>query len=164
MASNYTSNYSLCQWQASDKVLRTEFNADNAKIDAAIQAVDRRLTAVAGTKADKSALNTLQTSVSSQGEALALRNCAVYFKSFTGDGKSDLTFTFPARPAVVIFFRNNRSSIIVPRGRAAGYLIGGESQLPDIFSWSGNSITVQYANAQFNIQGQPYSVFAILEL
>ena len=29
MASNYTSNYNLNQWSASDRVLRTEFNADN---------------------------------------------------------------------------------------------------------------------------------------
>ena len=36
MASNYTSSYQLCQWEAEDKVLRTEFNADNTKIDAAL--------------------------------------------------------------------------------------------------------------------------------
>lgn len=30
MESNYTSNYQLCQWSKDDKVLRTEFNADNA--------------------------------------------------------------------------------------------------------------------------------------
>lgn len=33
MASNYTSNYGLCQWEATDQVLRTEFNEDNAKVD-----------------------------------------------------------------------------------------------------------------------------------
>lgn len=33
MASNYTENYGLCQWEATDQVLRTEFNEDNAKID-----------------------------------------------------------------------------------------------------------------------------------
>lgn len=38
MASNYTSNYGLCQWELEDKVLRSEFNADNAKIDAALRA------------------------------------------------------------------------------------------------------------------------------
>jgi len=59
MASNYTSNYGLCQWQASDKVLRTEFNADNAKIDAAIAAVDSRVDG----KASTSALNSLKTTV-----------------------------------------------------------------------------------------------------
>ncbi len=31
MASNHTANYQLCQWQADDQVLRTDFNEDNAK-------------------------------------------------------------------------------------------------------------------------------------
>ena len=36
MASGYTSNYSLCQWQGEDKFLREEFNQDNEKIDSAL--------------------------------------------------------------------------------------------------------------------------------
>ena len=36
MASNHTTNYQLCQWEATDKVSRTDFNEDNQKIDAAI--------------------------------------------------------------------------------------------------------------------------------
>ena len=36
MASNYTENYGLCQWEATDQVLRTEFNEDHAKIDAVL--------------------------------------------------------------------------------------------------------------------------------
>ena len=37
MASNYTEHYDLCQWEATDQVQRTDFNADNAKIDAALK-------------------------------------------------------------------------------------------------------------------------------
>lgn len=36
MASGQTSNYGLNQWAAEDKVLREEFNQDNAKIDEAM--------------------------------------------------------------------------------------------------------------------------------
>ena len=36
---NTTQNYSLNQWEASDRVMRTDFNSDNAKIDAALKAV-----------------------------------------------------------------------------------------------------------------------------
>ncbi len=36
MASNYTENYGLCQWEPGDNFVRTEFNQDNAKIDAAL--------------------------------------------------------------------------------------------------------------------------------
>lgn len=37
MASNYTENYGLCQWEATDQVLRTEFNEDYTKIDAVLK-------------------------------------------------------------------------------------------------------------------------------
>ena len=37
MASNYTTNYQLNQWEAGDQVLRTDFNQDNQKIDAALK-------------------------------------------------------------------------------------------------------------------------------
>ena len=33
---DYTQNYQLNQWEATDRVLRTDFNSDNAKIDAAL--------------------------------------------------------------------------------------------------------------------------------
>lgn len=46
MASNYTENFGLCQWEATDQVLRTEFNEDNTKIDMALAAIP---TLVAGT-------------------------------------------------------------------------------------------------------------------
>lgn len=37
MASNYTENFGLCQWETTDQVLRTEFNKDNAKIDSILE-------------------------------------------------------------------------------------------------------------------------------
>ena len=40
MASGYTTNYGLCQWQPEDKFLREEFNQNNEKIDAALKAVE----------------------------------------------------------------------------------------------------------------------------
>ena len=43
MSTNHTTNYNLNQWEATDKVLRTEFNADNAKIDAALKSHDDEL-------------------------------------------------------------------------------------------------------------------------
>ena len=43
MASSYTSNYQLCQWEATDKVLRTDFNGDNQKIDAALAGLAEEL-------------------------------------------------------------------------------------------------------------------------
>ena len=59
MASNYTNNYQLCQWKETDKVLRTEFNADNAKIDAALGSL---ASSVSG-KASSSTVSSLQSTV-----------------------------------------------------------------------------------------------------
>ena len=52
MASNYTTNYGLCQWEPEDDFLRTEFNADNAKLDAALAGHDGALEA-AGQRIDE---------------------------------------------------------------------------------------------------------------
>ena len=43
---NATTNYQLSQWEASDRVLRTDFNADNAKIEAALSSLEARATAL----------------------------------------------------------------------------------------------------------------------
>lgn len=39
MSTNQTTNYELNQWLSTDQVVRTDFNADNAKIDAALAAL-----------------------------------------------------------------------------------------------------------------------------
>lgn len=44
MASNHTQHYGLCQWEATDAVLRTDFNEDNAKIDAELARLQREKT------------------------------------------------------------------------------------------------------------------------
>ena len=56
---NQTSNYQLNQWQLHDRVMMQDFNADNAKIDAALHALDTAVDA----KADQTALTALQTTV-----------------------------------------------------------------------------------------------------
>ena len=41
MSTNHTTNYALCQWLATDQVKRTDFNEDNAKIDAALATIPK---------------------------------------------------------------------------------------------------------------------------
>ena len=72
MASGYTANYGLCQWQAEDKFLREEFNQDNEKIDTAIQAVADR--AAAGQTATEQAQSTADQAL----EGLELVNYNLY--------------------------------------------------------------------------------------
>ena len=64
MASNYTTNFELCQWQADDQVKRTDFNEDNAKIDAALNDLSGGL----AEKADQSALDALAQTVAQKAE------------------------------------------------------------------------------------------------
>lgn len=56
MASNYTENYGLCQWEEMDQVLRTDFNADNGKVDAALNALAEDM----AQKADQTALDEVE--------------------------------------------------------------------------------------------------------
>ena len=72
----YTTNYGLHQWEASDDFLRTDFNTDFAKIDAAL-----------GEKAD--------------GEDLADK-CGAVTGTYTGDGAGDKTITLGFAPKAVI--------------------------------------------------------------
>ena len=44
---NYTGNYQLNQWEKTDRVLMDDFNADNAKLDAALKANADAVTALA---------------------------------------------------------------------------------------------------------------------
>ena len=74
MASNQTSNYGLNQWEATDQVLRTEFNEDNQKIDAALKELADKDTALEGTLA-------------SQAEQITkLGNCRIETFTYTGTG------------------------------------------------------------------------------
>ena len=83
MASNHTTNYQLNQWAKSDRILMDDFNADNAKIDAALAA---HAAALAG-----------------------CGNCKIEFGSYTGDGTVGLALTFSARP-VAVFIQANASA------------------------------------------------------
>ena len=72
---NHTPNYQLSQWAKSDQVKMEDFNADNAKLDAAIKAVDAKADAVSAAKADKTALEAVR--------ALALRSRYIKLKEYT---------------------------------------------------------------------------------
>ena len=72
MASNHTENYGLCQWEATDQVLREEFNQDNAKVDTALEALDNLVTQHG-------------EQLSAQEAAIAkLGNCTIYYTTYTG--------------------------------------------------------------------------------
>ena len=81
MASNYTSSYQLCQWEAEDKVLRTDFNADNQKIDAAL-----------GGMATKTEL---------------AQKAQLVTGTYTGDGSASRIISLGFRPKAVLLAHEN---------------------------------------------------------
>ena len=64
---NQTANYQLSQWEASDRILMEDFNSDNSKIDAALEAQAEAITGLNAAIRDQSAaLNTLRNRVGAQ--------------------------------------------------------------------------------------------------
>ena len=86
MAANYTTNYDLCQWEPTDAVQRVEFNADNAKLDAALKALSDQVVQ----KANQSALNTLVTAVNQKANQTDLTAAVGRISALEG-GKADQT-------------------------------------------------------------------------
>lgn len=71
MASNHTENFGLCQWEATDQVLRTEFNEDNQKIDAALKNQSVSLSNLSDqleNKANTATVNNLSSTVSQKAD------------------------------------------------------------------------------------------------
>ena len=94
MASNYTKNYGLCQWEATDQVLREEFNQDNAKVEETLEAQANILTKLS----EKNLA--LETAISNVG------NCRIKVHTRTGTGKYDYlnpcSYTFSESPILVL--------------------------------------------------------------
>ena len=167
MASNYTSNYGLCQWEPSDKVLRSEFNGDNAKLDAAIKAVDSRVDGKASTSALNSLKNTvssLSTTVSGQGNTLGKKgNCQVAVTSYTGNGQDTRTHTFPKKP--VMFFIIGNALMFV--GYGSTWAMNHDGSFAINTAWSGTSVTLSVnaitnqARAIANVNGKTYQIIAL---
>ena len=130
MSSNHTANYNLSQWVKSDKVLMEDFNADNAKIDAAL----------AG-KASASALSSLQSTVSQHTAALAGKgNCILYLTTHVGTGQAGKdhpsSLTFPHRP-LVVFLTTGRYILTLIRD--------APSALCDSFGGGNGTVTVTWS-------------------
>lgn len=155
MSSKHTPNYNLSQWERSDKVLMEDFNADNTKIDTALAA-----------KADKSALNSLSSTVSGHTAALAGKgNCRVAHFTYTGNGNSGgsnpTVIRFSGKPLFVAIY-NSQAIVLAAYGvNTLYYGLGGGTQALSA-SWSGNSMSVYGTDpyVQMNAKNSVYSVLA----
>ena len=80
---SYTANYQLHQWESADFFLRTDFNADFAKLDAAL--------------------------AGKAGLAELAEKLGAVTGSYTGDGSANRTITLGAAP-VAVFLREDGDS------------------------------------------------------
>ena len=96
----YTSNYQLHQWVPSDNFLRTDFNADFLKIDAAL-----------ASKASASGLTSLRGTVNGIQSDL-LDKAELVTGSYTGNGSTQ-TISLGFRPRAVIIALNEYSAAAV---------------------------------------------------
>ena len=120
-----TPNFQLNQWSGTDYVRRTDFNADNLKVDSALAAL---------------------------GEAIAAAP-KIAVGSYTGSGScgasSPRTLTFAFQPKLVIVVENSwdylKAGTALISGQSLSAGIGGGTSsgacLGLTVSWSGNSVT-----------------------
>ena len=153
MASNQTSNYGLNQWEATDQVLRTEFNADNSKIDAALKGLADKDTALEGTLASQAA------------EIVKRGNCSIEHFTYVGNGgygsgsPTRITFSLPPVLFLIVgedyfaFGSHFMNSLMIDLG---------ENNAQGQGSWSGTRFSFTQGNAQWqlNTQNETYHVFA----
>ena len=187
MASNYTTNYNLCQWDPADAVQRVEFNQDNAKVDAALKSLSDQVIQ----KANQSAVNTLisavnqkadastvsglssllnseisqrQTADSSLQTALALKgNCQIYYGTYTGDGQNSRTLTFPGRPLLIQIMGGNLQCLSVQGNPNLMCRTNGSAGEVCSASWSGNMFTWSgYSEYCANNSGKTYYLVALI--
>lgn len=109
MASNHTEHFSLNQWQADDQVKRTDFNEDNAKIDAALNDLSGGL----AEKADQAALDALAAEVAKKATTAALETVSkklaampcLVTGTYTGDGTDSRLISLGFQPKALLVMR-----------------------------------------------------------
>ena len=90
----YTSNYQLHQWVPGDNFLRTDFNTDFQKIDAAVKGVETAANTALALKADK-------TELTQACGALDEAKCETLTGSYTGNGANTRTIDLGCAPKAV---------------------------------------------------------------
>ena len=170
MASSYTEHYRLNQWEADDPVRRVDFNADNAKIDAAIKDVADGLSeeVSARTQAVSAEASARMSAVSSLNYSLSRRgNCDVRTSSYTGDGSTTRTLSFSSAPKFIVIIGPQAAAFV--SGTTGTSLVQDSSRgtLPTalVAAWNGSQVTLSpayssTANALMNTSGASYQVIS----
>ena len=149
MPSNQTQNYKLNQWERTDKIQMDDFNADNAKIDAALGSLEQTVTAHAALLPK-------------------LGNCAVETFHYVGDGQcgashpTRLTFS---KPPLLFLVYSKTTFVVGIRGTVNACIINGESfgasVSPLLSRWSGNDVFLTDENAARQLNYYPHDYYVV---
>ena len=139
-----TSNYQLNQWAESDRILRTDFNSDNAKIEAALADLTE---AVAG-----------------------CGNCQIVYGSYAGAGNYGSThpnsLTFSGQPLLVLVLDDRLGAIAaLVHGAPCATLMYPRDNIREMdLIWSGNSVSWNSDSTinQMNASGRLYYYIAFM--
>ena len=148
MASNYTENYGLCQWEATDQVRREEFNQDHLKIDETLKAL-----------ADKDIA--LESAVAAV--AATAGNCQMELITYTGTGTygegKATKITFSTKPNFYLVggdkaFLIGHSTITPPLLIVYSALYSEASFLDPRVSWSGSTLSIVSTDEQYQLNSK----------
>lgn len=135
MATNYTSNYQLCQWEESDQVNRLEFNQDNSRIEEALSLLASKMTQI---ETSLSQISTTVTTTASNAYSSSNPNVACGYTTGTG---AAISFKLPFTPKGAIIIRYDH--FWGSKGAVVGMAVsGGYSSTGGTASGSSNDVTI----------------------
>ena len=141
---DHTTNHQLSQWENTDRVLMEDFNADNAKIDAALRAeADARAAADAALAA----------------QVAKLGNCQISRFTYTGTGPDvPQVLTFPKKPLMVMMMNGSGCAAFCLYGFTSSRLLDSSNGHFPV-SWTENSLT--WTSSTMNAKGTPYPALVL---
>ena len=155
---NQTTNYQLSQWESTDRILMSDFNGDNAKIDAALKANADAIEAEAAARAAALA---------------AAGDCQMEVFTYTGTGANGAYnpthITFSQMPD--IFLASGDRAVLLGQGGQPTAVVGTKSAIDSSttflevnVTWNGTEMSI-YENSdprhQLNTQGKHYWVLGL---
>ena len=154
---NQTTKDALPAWEATDRILMEDFNDMTEKVDAALKSHDDELAA-------------LEAAVAANDAAHAgFGNCQIYTTTYTGNGATSRTHTFPGVPQVV-FVIGPYFQLMAIQGSTLTLSLLGNDYWDLNTVWNENSLTLSYAGTfaggdekMGNEQGSTYYMVALIQ-
>lgn len=163
MASNYTTNYQLNQWEPTDQVLRTDFNEDDAKIDAALADLAEDISE----KASQTALDALSSTVAGHTATLtSLGNCEIQVSCYVGTGtygeENPTVINFSKRPAFLLVMGYRCLMFATGDDVDQAWGVQRDGYYTGRFTWNGSQARFWWTDemGQMNYEGYTYRVVA----